>query len=147
MRDTAELKSDPELMRLIAEIQPPFAGLLGGKVIFVSREKIVAELPVRDELGNRNGVMHGGAIMAFADNLGGAATFINLPKGAGTTTIESKTNFFAAIQPGDVARAECTPLHRGRSTMVWQTRITRGDGKLAAMVTQTQMVIPAPKAG
>lgn len=147
MSDRAEAKSDPELMRLIGEMQPPFAQLLGGTVTFVSRDRIVAELPVREELGNRNGVMHGGAIMAFADNLGGAATFINLPKGAGTTTIESKTNFFAAIQPGDIARAECTPLHRGRSTMVWQTRITRGDGKLAALVTQTQMVIPAPKAG
>jgi uncharacterized protein (TIGR00369 family) len=147
MSETAEAQSDPELMRLIGEMQPPFAHLLGGKVTYVSRDKIVAELPVRDELGNRNGVMHGGAIMAFADNLGGAATFINLPKGAGTTTIESKTNFFAAIQPGDIARAECTPLHRGRSTMVWQTRITRGDGKLAALITQTQMVIPAPKAG
>jgi uncharacterized protein (TIGR00369 family) len=145
MSDTAEVKSDPELMRLIGEMQPPFAKLMGGKVTFVSLDKIVAELPVRDELGNRNGVMHGGAIMAFADNLGGAATFINLPKGAGTTTIESKTNFFAAIQPGDVARAECTPLHRGRSTMVWQTRITRGDGKLAALITQTQMVLPGQR--
>ena len=80
--------------------------------------------------------------MAFADNLGGTATVANLPAGARTTTIESKTNFFAAIPVGDLAHAECTPLHRGRTTMVWQTRITRGDGKLAALVTQTQMVIP-----
>jgi uncharacterized protein (TIGR00369 family) len=79
--------------------------------------------------------------MAIADNLGGAATFTNMPRGAGTTTIESKTNFFAAIPVGDTLRAECTPLHRGRTTMVWQTRITRGDGKLGVLVTQTQLII------
>jgi uncharacterized protein (TIGR00369 family) len=87
--------------------------------------------------------------MALADNLGGTATTANLKPGQSTTTIESKTNFFAAIPVGDVAKAECTPLHRGRSTMVWQTRITRGsDGKLAALVTQTQLVIhPDGKTG
>jgi acyl-CoA thioesterase FadM len=79
--------------------------------------------------------------MALADNLGGTATTANLPDGATTTTIESKTNFFAGIPVGDTARAECTPLHRGRSTMVWQTRVTRRDGKLAAIVTQTQLVL------
>ena len=62
--------------------------------------------------------------------------------GAGTTTIESKTNFFAAVPRGDTIRAECTPLHRGRTTMVWQTRIIRGDGRLAAIVTQTQLITP-----
>ena len=97
---------------------------------------------MRPELGNRNGNLHGGAVMAFADDLGGAATIINLPEGATTATIESKTNFFAAINVGDTARAECTALHQGRTTMVWQTRITRAsDGKLAAIVTQTQLVI------
>ena len=70
--------------------------------------------------------------MAFADNLGGTASFLNLPAGTRTTTIESKTNFLSAIAVGDTAYAECTPLHRGRTTMVWQTKITRGDGKLAA---------------
>jgi 1,4-dihydroxy-2-naphthoyl-CoA hydrolase len=80
--------------------------------------------------------------MAFADNLGGTASFLNLAAGTRTTTIESKTNFFATIAVGDTAHAECTPLHRGRTTMVWQTRVTRGDGKLAALVTQTQLVIP-----
>jgi uncharacterized protein (TIGR00369 family) len=123
------------------DMQPPFFQLLGGKIVEVSRDRVVAELPVREELGNRNGVIHGGAVMAVADNLGGMATFLNLPEGAATTTIESKTNFFAAISLGDALRAECTPLHRGRSTMVWQTRITRGDGKLAAIVTQTQLVM------
>jgi uncharacterized protein (TIGR00369 family) len=79
--------------------------------------------------------------MAFADTVGAVATVANLPDGATTTTIESKTNFFAAIPVGEFAKAECTPLHRGRTTMVWQTKITRGDGKLAAIVTQTQMVL------
>jgi 1,4-dihydroxy-2-naphthoyl-CoA hydrolase len=128
-------------MRPDAELQPPFADFLGMKVTHLSRERVVAELNVREELGNRFGILHGGAIMALADNLGGTATIANLPDGATTTTIESKTNFFAGVPVGDTARAECTPLHRGRSTMVWQTRVTRGDGKLAAIVTQTQLVL------
>ena len=128
-----------------AELQPPFAELMGMKITHISRDKVAAELHVREELNNRFGVMHGGAVMALADNLGGTATFANLPPGARTSTIESKTNFFAPIPVGDTARAECTPLHRGRTTMVWQTRITRNDGKLCALVTQTQIVIPAGK--
>jgi 1,4-dihydroxy-2-naphthoyl-CoA hydrolase len=128
-------------MRPDAELQPPFADFLGMKVTHLSRERVVAELNVREELGNRFGILHGGAIMALADNLGGTATIANLPDGATTTTIESKTNFFAGIPVGDTAHAECTPLHRGRSTMVWQTRVTRGDGKLAAIVTQTQLMM------
>jgi uncharacterized protein (TIGR00369 family) len=96
---------------------------------------------VGEDLANRNGVMHGGAIMAFADILGGAASVLNLADGARTTTIESKTNFFRAVPLGETARAVCIPLHRGRTTMVWQTTITRADGKEAAIVTQTQLVI------
>ena len=125
-----------------AEIQPPFAALIGMKVTHVTPDKVIAELPVREELNNRFGALHGGAVMALADNLGGTATIANLPKGGRTATIESKTNFFASVPVGDIARAECTPLHRGRSTMVWQTRITRGDGRLCALVIQTQIVIP-----
>jgi 1,4-dihydroxy-2-naphthoyl-CoA hydrolase len=128
-----------------ADIQPPFANLLGLTITHLAADRVEAELPVREALGNRFGILHGGAIMAFADNLGGTATSFNLPEGATTTTIESKTNFFAAIPVGDVARGECTALHRGRTTMVWQTRIIRGDGKLAALVTQTQLVMPARK--
>jgi 1,4-dihydroxy-2-naphthoyl-CoA hydrolase len=124
-----------------AELQPPFADFMGMKVTHVSPDKVVAELLVRDELNNRFGALHGGAVMALADNLGGTATIANLPKGGRTATIESKTNFFAGIPVGDTARAECTPLHRGRTTMVWQTRITRNDGKLCALVIQTQIVI------
>ena len=128
-----------------AEFQPPFADFMGMKITEISTDRVTAELLVRDEIENRFGAMHGGAVMALADNLGGTATLANLPDGARTATIESKTNFFAPIPLGDTARAECTPLHRGRTTMVWQTRITRNDGRLCALVTQTQIVIPAEK--
>ncbi len=131
--------ADP--IKLVADAQPPFARLLGTKIVEVSRDRVVAEIEVVEDLTNRNGGIHGGAVMAIADNLGGTATFINMSAGASTTTIESKTNFFAAIPLGDTLRAECTPLHRGRTTMVWQTRITRSDGRLAALVTQTQLII------
>jgi len=132
-------------MNEMAHRQPPFAQFLGMKITHVSPERVTAELPVREDLNNRFGIMHGGAIMALADNLGGTATTANLQDGQSTTTIESKTNFFAGIPIGDTAYAECTPLHRGRSTMVWQTRVTRGDGRLCALVTQTQMVLERGK--
>src|SRR4249919_395377 len=119
-----------------ANKQPPFAEFLGLKITHVSPERVTAELVARDDLNNRFGIMHGGAIMALT---------ANLKPGQSTTTVESKTNFFAAVPIGDVAKAECTPLHRGRTTMVWQTRITRGDGKLCAMVTQTQLVLERGK--
>jgi len=124
-----------------ALLQPPFTDFMGMKITHVSRNKVEAELVVREELHNRFGALHGGAVMALADNLGGTATMANLPPGGRTATIESKTNFFAGIPVGDTARAECTPLHRGRTTMVWQTRITRNDGRLCALVIQTQIVI------
>lgn len=125
--------------------QPPFATYLGMKVTKITPDRVTAELVVREELNNRFGIMHGGAIMALADNCGGTAASANLKDGQSTTTIESKTNFFAAIPIGDVARAECIALHKGRTTMVWQTRITRNDGKLCALVTQTQMVLERKK--
>jgi uncharacterized protein (TIGR00369 family) len=124
-----------------ARLQPAFADFLGLKITSLSRERVTAELVAREELNNRHGVMHGGAIMALADNLGGTCATANLKLGQGTTTIESKTNFFAAIPIGDTATAECVPLHRGRTTMVFQTRVTRSDGKLCALVMQTQMVL------
>jgi uncharacterized protein (TIGR00369 family) len=125
--------------------QAPFAEFLGIKLTHISPERVEAELTVRKELATVPDILHGGAIMALADNLGGVATVVNLPKGARTATIESKTNFFVAIPVGETARAECTALHRGRTTMVWQTRITRNDGRLCALVTQTQIVIPGEK--
>jgi 1,4-dihydroxy-2-naphthoyl-CoA hydrolase len=121
----------------------PFSKFLGVKVVEVAPERVVARLEVRPELCTVPAVMHGGAVMALADTLGGLATVTNLGEGQWTSTIESKTNFLAAIPEGDTVVAECTPLHRGKTTMVWQTKITRGDGRVAAYVTQTQLVIPA----
>src|SRR5215210_3071508 len=121
--------------------QPTFSKFMGIKVIEIMPERVKAELTVRENFRNRGGVMHAGALMAYADSLGGTAANANLREGQRTTTIESKTNFFAGIPIGDTAHAECVPLHVGRSTIVLQTRITRNDGKLAAVVTQTQMVL------
>ena len=131
----------PRNFAMRAEEQPPFADFMGMKVTLVSKERVSAEMLVTERLSNRNGVLHGGAVMALADNLGGTATIANLDKNSSTATIESKTNFFTGIAVGDTAHAECTPLHRGKTTMVWQTKITRGDGKLVAIVTQTQIVL------
>ena len=119
---------------------PPFIKLLGVNVLHRSPERSESELIVREELCNRRGVLHGGAVMALGDTLGGMTATISLPVGGRTATIESKTNFFAAVPKGDTAHAVCIPLHRGRTTMVLETRITRGDGKLAAIVTQTQLI-------
>ena len=119
----------------------PFAKLMGVKIVRTSVEGVVAEMLVREDLCTTHSVLHGGAIMAFADSVGAVATLLNLPPGAGTTTIESKTNFVSAIKVGEMATAHCAPVHIGRTTMVWQTRITRPDGKLAAVVTQTQLVL------
>jgi len=124
------------------QIEPlPFAKLMGITVVSVAPDLVIGELKVREDLCTRPAVLHGGAYMAFADTIGAIATVANLKEGETTTTIESKTNFFAAVPIGDVAYAECTALHRGRTTMVWQTKITRGDGRLAGLVTQTQMVL------
>src|SRR4029079_18727215 len=138
-------KSIPRNFMMSPDEQPPLANLLGITMTHVSPERVTAEMPVTEHLSNRNHVAHGGVLMALADNCGGTAACANLPpKGGSTATIESKTNFFAPIPVGDVATAECTPLHRGRTTTVWQTRITRGDGKLAAVVTQTQLMMQKP---
>jgi 1,4-dihydroxy-2-naphthoyl-CoA hydrolase len=125
-----------------AHNHPAVARTLGLRFTHLSRERVAAELPARAELANRQNVLSGGVLMALADILGGTAASANLPQGAGTTTIESKTNFFAPVQVGETVFAECRPLHRSRTTMVFETRITRGDGTLVALVTQTQLVMP-----
>lgn len=114
---------------------------LGVLLDSASRTKICARLPIREAHMNRGQRVNGGVLMAFADLLGAAGTVMNLEPGWRTTTLESKTNFFAAGQP-PVLLAESTPLHVGRSTNVWQTRITNEDGRLVALVTQTQIVLP-----
>lgn len=125
----------------VAADQPPFAHHLGLRIVSATAEKVVAELTATPQLINRNGVLHGGALIGLADNVGGTLAFLNLGPGQGTTTLESKTNFFRAVPAGDTIRAEAVPLHLGRKTMVIQISIFRGDGKLAAQVTQTQFTL------
>jgi uncharacterized protein (TIGR00369 family) len=117
--------------------------LLGIRFVEAGPERVVAELTYREDLTTIGGSLHGGTLMALADTVGATATVLNLPAGATTTTLESKTNFMAAARAG-VVRAESTPLHRGRSTMVWQTRVTDESGRLLSVTTQTQMVL-APR--
>lgn len=124
--------------------QPAFAELLGLQIVEATPEKVVVEVLVGKHLMNRNNVMHGGAIMALADNAGG--TLSNTASGGRRqTTLESKTNFFRPLPEGERARAEATILHKGGRSMVIETRIYRADGKLAALVVQTQMPLEAPK--
>lgn len=120
----------------------PFSKLMGVEVSEVSKERVVGTLLVREDLCTAGGILHGGAIMAFADALGALGGFANLPEGAaGTTTIESKTNFLGAAKQGETVTGESTPVQIGRRLSVWQTKITRPDGKSVALVTQTQMVL------
>jgi 1,4-dihydroxy-2-naphthoyl-CoA hydrolase len=119
----------------------PFATLLGVEFTSAAPERVTAELTVRDELCTQPAILHGGAIMAFADTLGAAATVLNLSEGAGTTTIESKTNFLAPAPVGSKILGKTVPIHRGRRTMVWQTEITSETGRMVALVTQTQLVL------
>lgn len=120
----------------------PFSRLMGVVASEVGTERVVGTLLVRDDLCTAGGIAHGGALMAFADALGALGGFANLPEGAaGTTTIESKTNFLAAAKAGDTLTGETTPVSVGKRLSVWQTKIIRGDGKAVALVTQTQMVL------
>ena len=130
-----------ELERYQARMRGLFPELLGMRLVSVEPDLLVGELDVRRELCTAPGLMHGGAIMAFADTLGALATMANLDDESGTTTLESKTNFFRGGREGSTVRGETRPLHRGRRTQVWQTTITDAEGKLLAQVTQTQMVL------
>jgi uncharacterized protein (TIGR00369 family) len=120
----------------------PFAVLMGVTFTEAESDKVVATMVVREDLCTVGNAIHGGAVMAFADSVGAAATVINLPPDAkGTTTIESKTNFVGAAKAGSVVTATATPVHLGRRTHVWQTRLETGEGRLVAIVTQTQMIL------
>jgi 1,4-dihydroxy-2-naphthoyl-CoA hydrolase len=133
------------------QLKLPFAELLGIEFIEAAPDRVVGAMNVRAQFCTQPAVLHGGAIMAFADTLGAAGTILNLPPAGanggsgtttpGTTTIESKTNFIAAAPEGTRVTGEATPLHRGRRTMVWQTRITTAEGRLVPIVTQTQLVL------
>ena len=130
------------LLEKINAMKMPFAELKGVKFIEADKDRVVAKMVVRPELCTLHHTIHGGAIMALADSVGAAATVINLPDDAkGTTTIESKTNFIGGAKEGSTLVATATPVHRGRRTQVWQTRLETEDGKLVAVVTQTQMVL------
>jgi uncharacterized protein (TIGR00369 family) len=133
-------------MDLIHSVREKFKGLLpellGMQLVELTQDKVVATLMVRAELCTAGGILHGGSIMAFADTLGAVGTIVNLPPGATTATIESKTNFIGGAAQGTTVTGESTPVHKGRTTQVWQTRITSAEGKLVALVTQTQIVKP-----
>lgn len=131
----------PGALETLRQAPLPFAELLGIRLISAAPDCVTAEMTVRDDLCTRPAVLHGGALMAFADTLGACATILNLPEGAGTTTIESKTNFLAPAPVGTRVLGECVPVHRGRRTMVWQTRVTNEAGRALALVTQTQLVL------
>jgi 1,4-dihydroxy-2-naphthoyl-CoA hydrolase len=130
-----------DVKTLQSVLEPIFPGLLGVKLLEVSEDRVVAEMKVRPDLCTTGGICHGGAYMAFADTVGAVGTVMSLPQGARTTTTDSSTKFIAAAKEGTVVTAEAVALHRGRTTHVWQTSIRREDGKLCAVVTQTQLII------
>jgi uncharacterized protein (TIGR00369 family) len=126
----------------IQSMKLPFAELKGVSFVEADKDRVVGKMLVRPDLCTLHHIIHGGAIMAFADSVGAAATVINLPEDAqGTTTLESKTNFIGSAKEGTTVTATATPVHRGRRTQVWTTRVEAEDGKLVAIVTQTQMVL------
>jgi 1,4-dihydroxy-2-naphthoyl-CoA hydrolase len=126
----------------IQSMKMPFADLKGNTYVEATMDRVVARMVVRPELCTLNHTIHGGAIMAFADSVGAAATVINLPADAkGTTTLESKTNFIGGAKENTTVIATATPVHRGRRTQVWTTRLETEEGKLVAVVTQTQLVL------
>ena len=130
------------LLETIQSRPMPLAQLMGITFTEAAKDKVTATMLVREDLCTLGHSIHGGAIMSFADSVGAAATIINLPPEAkGTTTIESKTNFLGAAKAGTTVTATATPVHLGRRTQVWQTRLTTAEGKLVALVTQTQMVL------
>ncbi|MEY4748132.1 MAG: hypothetical protein RIQ60_346 [Pseudomonadota bacterium] len=131
-----------DIQQLLA---PLFPGLMGIRLVEATPDRVVAEMDVRQDLCTTGGTLHGGAFMAFADTLGGVGAFMNLQPGQGTTTTDSSTKFMAGAKLGSTVRAVSLALHRGRTTMVWETRISNAEGKLCAQITQTQLVL-APRA-
>jgi len=130
------------LLEKVRAMKMPFADLKGVTFVEADKDRVVARMTVRPDLCTANNTIHGGAVMAFADSVGAAATVVNLPEDAkGTTTLESKTNFIGGAKEGTTLIATATPVHRGRRTQVWTTRLETEDGKLIAIVTQTQMVL------
>lgn len=133
----------PTIEQIQQILEPLFPGLMGVRLLTLEPERIVAELEVRADLCTAGGILHGGAIMAFADTLGAVGTVINLPQGKRTTTTDSSTKFIGGARVNTTVVGESIALHRGRTTMVWQTTIKSAEGKLCAVVTQTQLVMEA----
>src|SRR5580704_3812751 len=119
----------------------PLATTLGIALTTAEKDRVVGKLAVREEITTGGHILHGGAYMAFADTLGAIGAVLNLLPGTRTTTLESKTNFLGSARVGETITGEATPLHVGRRSSVWQTRITSAEGKLLALVTQTQMTL------
>ncbi|WP_332773525.1 PaaI family thioesterase [Phenylobacterium sp.] len=126
---------------MTADTGMPFSNLMGVEIVERTKERVVGRLLVRDDLCTAGGILHGGAYMAFADALGAIGGVMNLAPAARTTTLESKTNFLGSAKVGTTVRGEATPLHIGRRSSVWQTKITNAEGKLLCLVLQTQMTI------
>ena len=122
---------------------PLFPGLMGVELLELSPERVLARLKVRPDLCTAGGILHGGAYMAFADTLGAVGTVLNLPPGKRTTTTDSSTKFIGGAKAGTIVTGESLALHRGRTTQVWQTQIRSAEGKLCAVVTQTQLILDA----
>ena len=122
-------------------VQSAFAALCGIRVLEQTPDLVTCAMDVTAGMVNRNDVLHGGAMMTLADNTAGTAAFINIPADKTNTTIESKTNFLRGVKVGDTVTARCVPLHRGRTTLVLQITMNRGDGKVAAVTTQTHMIL------
>ncbi|MGE0313528.1 MAG: PaaI family thioesterase [Lautropia sp.] len=135
-----------DIESLQRRIAPLFPGLMGVVLLEAAPDRVLAELKVRPDLCTAGGIMHGGAYMAFADTLGAIGTVVNLTEGRTTTTTDSSTKFIAGARVGTVVTGESVALHRGRTTMVWQTAVRNADGRLCALVTQTQLVLDAPAA-
>ncbi|MEX1194342.1 MAG: PaaI family thioesterase [Dehalococcoidia bacterium] len=135
---------DDQLTSMQTILESMFPKVLGMRLLEVTPDRVRAQLIVTPEICTTGNVLHGGAVMTMADFLGATGTFLNLPEGAGTTTLESKTNFIAAAKVGQRVEAVCEPVHKGKSTQVWRTTLTRDDGRTIATVTQTQMVLAAP---
>jgi 1,4-dihydroxy-2-naphthoyl-CoA hydrolase len=125
----------------MADTGMPFSNLMGVEILTRETDRVVGRLVVREDLCTAGGILHGGAYMAFADALGAIGGALNLVPGTRTTTLESKTNFLGSAKVGSTVQGEATPLHIGRRSSVWQTRVTNADGKLLALVIQTQMTI------
>lgn len=131
----------PDIAAMQKLLDTIFPGLMGVRLTELAPERVVAQMEVRPDLCTAGGILHGGAYMAFADTLGAVGTIVNLPEGKRTTTTDSSTKFIAGARVGTTVTGTSVALHRGRTTQVWQTSITNADGKLCAVVTQTQLVL------